>query len=70
MRLLAAVMCLVMVAPVTASANADDIERLNKIISELPAEEDITEEHADNVKEAMELYSTLLMARSKEPHLY
>ena len=45
MRLLAAVMCLVMAAPVTASANADDIERLNKIISELPAEEDITEEH-------------------------
>ena len=37
-RLLAAVMCLVMAAPVTASANADDIERLNKIISELPAE--------------------------------
>ena len=66
MRLLAAVMCLVMAAPVTASANADDIERLNKIISELPAEEDITGEHADNVKEAMELYQSLTTAEKLE----
>ena len=53
-RMLAAVICFVMAVPTTAAANTEDIERLNKIIEELPAEEDITEEQADEVKEAME----------------
>ena len=42
--MLAAVMCISMMAPLTAAASAEDVERLNKIIEELPAEEDLTGE--------------------------
>ena len=45
-RMLAAAMCLSMTAPLTAAASAEDVERLNKIIEELPAEEDLTGEQA------------------------
>ena len=65
-RMLAAVICFVMTVPTTAAANTEDIERLNKIIEELPAEEDITEEQADEVKEAMELYQSLTTAEKIE----
>ena len=65
-RMLAAVICFVMAVPTTAAANTEDIERLNKIIEELPAEEDITEEQADEVKEAMELYQSLTTAEKIE----
>ena len=44
--MLAAVMCISMMAPLTAAASAEDVERLNKIIEELPAEEDLTGEQA------------------------
>ena len=64
--MLAAVMCLSMMAPLTAAASAEDVERLNKIIEELPAEEDLTGEQADDVKAAMELYQSLTTAEKLE----
>ena len=65
-RMLAAAMCLSMTAPLTAAASAEDVERLNKIIEELPAEEDLTGEQADDVKAAMELYQSLTTAEKLE----
>ena len=65
-RMFAAVMCLSMTAPLTAAASAEDVERLNKIIEELPAEEDLTGEQADDVKAAMELYQSLTTAEKLE----
>ncbi len=65
-RMFAAVMCLSMMAPLTAAASAEDVERLNKIIEELPAEEDLTGEQADDVKAAMELYQSLTTAEKLE----
>ena len=65
-RMLAAAMCLSMTAPLTAAASAEDVERLNKIIEELPAEEDLTGEQADEVKTAMELYQSLTTAEKLE----
>ena len=65
-RMLAAAMCLSMTAPLTAAASAEDVERLNKIIEELPAEEDRTGEQADDVKAAMELYQSLTTAEKLE----
>ena len=65
-RMLAADMCLSMTAPLTAAASAEDVERLNKIIEELPAEEDRTGEQADDVKAAMELYQSLTTAEKLE----
>lgn len=64
--MLAAVMCISMMAPLTAAASAEDVERLNKIIEELPAEEDLTGEQADDVKAAMELYQSLTTAEKLE----
>ena len=65
-RMLAAAMCLSMMAPFTAAASAEDVERLNKIIGELPAEEDVTVEQANDVKAAMELYRSLTTAEKLE----
>lgn len=64
--MLAAVMCISMMAPLTAAASAEDVERLNKIIEELPAEEDLTGEQAADVKAAMELYQSLTTAEKLE----
>ena len=49
-KVLAAAICLALTVPLTAAASTEDIDRLNKIIEELPAEEDLTEEQADDVK--------------------
>ena len=70
MRMLAAVICLSMAIPITAAASAEDVERLNKIIGELPAEEDVNEEQADEVKTAMELYQSLTTAEKLEVEGY
>ena len=61
-KVLAAAICLTLTVPLTAAASTEDIDRLNKIIEELPAEEDLTEEQADDIKEAMELYLSLTTA--------
>ena len=61
-KVLAAAICLTLTVPLTAAASTEDIDRLNKIIEELPAEEDLTEEQADDVREAMELYLALTTA--------
>ena len=65
-RMLAAAMCLSIMVPLTAAASTEDIARLNKIIEELPAEEDLTSEKADEVKTAMELYQSLTTAEKLE----
>ena len=65
-RMLAAAMCLSIMVPLTAAASTEDIARLNKIIEELPAEEDLTSEKADDVKAAMELYQSLTTAEKLE----
>ena len=65
-RMLAAAMCLSIMVPLTAAASTEDVERLNKIIEELPAEEDLTSEKADDVKAAMELYQSLTTAEKLE----
>ena len=65
-RMLAAAMCLSIMVPLTAAASTEDVERLNKIIEELPAEEDLTSEKADEVKTAMELYQSLTTAEKLE----
>ena len=59
-RMLAAAMCLSIMVPLTAAASTEDVERLNKIIEELPAEK------ADEVKTAMELYQSLTTAEKLE----
>ena len=66
LRMLVAAVCLLMMAPLTAAASAEDVERLNKIIRELPAEEDLTDEQTDDVKTAMELYQSLTTAEKLE----
>ena len=65
-RMLAAAMCLSIMVLLTAAASTEDIARLNKIIEELPAEEDLTSEKADEVKTAMELYQSLTTAEKLE----
>ena len=69
-RMLAAAMCLAMMMPLAAAASAEDVERLNRIIEELPAEEDLAGEQADDVKAAMELYRSLTTAEKLEVEGY
>ena len=69
-KVLAAAICLTLTVPLTAAASTEDIDRLNKIIEELPAEEDLTEEQVDDLKEAMELYLSLTTAEKLKIESY
>ena len=69
-KVLAAAICLTLTVPLTAVASTEDIDRLNKIIEELPAEADLTEEQADDIKEAMELYLSLTTAEKLKIESY
>ena len=69
-KVLAAAIWLTLTVPLTAAASTEDIDRLNKIIEELPAEEDLTEEQVDDIKEAMELYLSLTTAEKLKIESY
>lgn len=58
----AAALCLALCLPGKARAAQEDLDRVNAMISALPAEEDIKEEDADAVKEAMDAYRVLAMS--------
>lgn len=61
-RLMAAVLCLAFLAPVEVLASPDDVASVNEMIGSLPEQEDLKEEDAEKVKEAMGLYESLTMA--------
>ena len=60
--LAAAVFCLAFASPVSAVAAQEDVDKVNEMIGSLPEQEDIKEENADAVKEAMDLYDSLTTA--------